>query len=53
MPSPTYQQNKIHQYKWIENNRAKFNLNRVKSYWRKKSSYYRESELFRRILLTQ
>ena len=53
MPSPTYKQNKIHQYKWIEKNRVQFNLNRIKSYWRKKSPYYRESELFRRILLNQ
>jgi hypothetical protein len=51
MPSPTYAKNKVHQYKWIEKNREQFNLNRRNTYYRNKSPYYRESEIFRRILL--
>lgn len=34
--SPTYQQNKIHIYKWIENNKKQHNSNKLKSYYKMK-----------------
>lgn len=40
MPSPTYAQNKVHQYKWIDKNREKYNLNRRNTYYRNKDAFY-------------
>jgi len=36
MPSPTYQQNKEHIYKWRETNRKEYNLIRKRFYYENK-----------------
>jgi hypothetical protein len=46
MPSPSYQKNKKHIYKWVANNREKHN-NNCREGNRKRMTYYREAKRFR------
>ena len=36
MPSPTYDENKKHQQKWVNNNRATYNIVKLRCYYRNK-----------------
>ena len=36
MPSPSYSQNKVHIYKWVDKNKDKHNSNNMKNYYKMK-----------------